>query len=123
MPLSLGLGEVASIWVRQSRSDSKRKGEALPDRRGSGVIRCSQRAGCTYSSITEASFCKVPQGFHVSTPPASLQPHEPLGVVRGHSLSSHLSHLQKCWTTSEVNSVPGSQFEELLGHIFRDLVG
>ena len=30
MPLSLGLGEVASIWVRQSRPDSKRKGVALP---------------------------------------------------------------------------------------------
>ena len=49
MPSLSGLGEVASIWVRQSRPNNRRKGVALPGSCGSGVVRCSHRAGCTYS--------------------------------------------------------------------------
>ena len=41
---SSGLGVVASIWVPQLRLNSKRKGVGMPDRRGSGVVRCNQRA-------------------------------------------------------------------------------
>ena len=49
MPSSSGLGEGTSIWVRQPRPNGKWEGVALPGSRGSGVVRCSQRDGCTYS--------------------------------------------------------------------------
>ena len=108
MPSSSGLGEVASMWVRQSWPNSKRKGVALPGSRGSGFARCSQKVGCTYSSHRRSQLLQSStrvSWIHPSQPLYSFLSPRVVGMV---IVGVTLSHLQRCWTTSVVNSVPGS---------------
>ena len=104
MPSSSELGEVASTWIRQSRPNSKWKGVALPDSRSRGLSGAARGSAARIHPTVEADSCKVLREFHGSTPPTSLQL---LGLLGGRQ-GVMLSHLQRCWTTSAVNSVPGS---------------
>ena len=108
MPSSSGLSEIASIWVRQSRLSSKRKGVALPGSRGSGVVRRGQRAGCTYSS-PRPTLAKFHEGF-MDPPPQPLYSSLCPCVVCRAIVDRHVEppFAERCWTTSAVKSVLGS---------------
>ena len=89
MPSLSGLGEVASIWVQQSRPNSKRKGWLCLAGVNRVLSNVARGLAAHIHPIAEASFCKVLRGFYGSTPLASLQPLEPLGDLRCHRRSSH----------------------------------
>ena len=79
MPSSTGLGEVAYIWVRQSRPNGKRKGAALPGSRAQGLSGAAGGSAAGIHPTAEANSCKVPRGSPGSTPLTSRQLLEPLG--------------------------------------------
>ena len=86
MPWLSGLDEVTPLWIRQSRPNSERTGVTLPGSRGSGVVRCSHRAGCTYSFHRRGRLLQSSTRISWIHPPTFLQLLRPSGGPWGHSL-------------------------------------